>query len=285
MRTWCQAVEFDGLGRPSYGGIMNRQEEFLVTFQPGDKKVYVLAGTRLQEAATAADLVLDAPCGGEGTCGKCRVIVSEGAAPPTAEERKMLDRRGTARRLPAGLPGNRRRTDERAGARDLAGRPALSDPGPLRGRRWRRKAAPAICKRYVELPLPDRGRRRAGPGPAATRRLGPVQADLSLVRELPGRLRDAHFQGTAVLDDDRLIDFEPGNTEWDSFGVAVDLGTTTLVAALLGPGHRPAGPHRFAAQSADPLRRRRADREFSWPAPGPTGWNSSNGPSSRPSMR
>ncbi len=36
-----------------------------------------------------------------------------------------------------------------------------------------------------------------------------------------------------MLDDDRLIDFEPGNTEWDSFGIAVDLGTTTLVAALL----------------------------------------------------
>ena len=66
------------------------QEEYPVTFQPGDKKVYVLAGTRLQEAATAADLVLDAPCGGEGTCGKCRVVVSEGAAPPTAEERNAL---------------------------------------------------------------------------------------------------------------------------------------------------------------------------------------------------
>ena len=59
------------------------------------------------------------------------------------------------------------------------------------------------------------------------------QADLGMVRELPGRLREGHFQGTAVLDRDRLIDFEPGNTEWDSFGVAIDLGTTTLVAALL----------------------------------------------------
>ena len=36
-----------------------------------------------------------------------------------------------------------------------------------------------------------------------------------------------------MLDGDRLIDFEPGNTEWESYGVAVDLGTTTLVAALL----------------------------------------------------
>ena len=60
-----------------------------------------------------------------------------------------------------------------------------------------------------------------------------LQADLGLVRKLPRRLRDAHFQGTAVLDGNRLIDFEPGNTVWDSYGVAVDLGTTTLVAALL----------------------------------------------------
>ena len=65
-------------------------QEFPITFLPGDKTVYVLAGTRLQEAATAADLVLDAPCGGEGTCGKCRVVVCEGTLPPTEEERRRL---------------------------------------------------------------------------------------------------------------------------------------------------------------------------------------------------
>ena len=69
---------------------MNQAAEFPVTFQPGDRTVYVLAGTRLQEAATAADLVLDAPCGGEGTCGKCRLVVREGASPPTPEECNVL---------------------------------------------------------------------------------------------------------------------------------------------------------------------------------------------------
>ncbi len=57
--------------------------------------------------------------------------------------------------------------------------------------------------------------------------------ELSLLRELPQQMRAANFQGTAVLDQWRLIDFEPGNTEWDSYGVAIDVGTTTLVAALL----------------------------------------------------
>ena len=92
--------------------------------------------------------------------------------------------------------------------------------------------AAVICKRYLELPPPDRDDDLSDLA-RLQRGLGPVQADLSLVRELPRRLREADFQGTAVLDDDRLIDFEPGNTEWDSYGIAVDLGTTTLVAALL----------------------------------------------------
>jgi uncharacterized 2Fe-2S/4Fe-4S cluster protein (DUF4445 family) len=210
---------------------MNRQDEFPVTFQPGERKVHVLAGSRLQEAATAAGFVLDAPCGGEGTCGKCRVVVSEGAAPPTAEERNLL----TDEELRAGcrlacqstvsgpmsvlVPGT-----------SLVDRPyqiLIHSEAPVEA-----DGAPLICKRYVELPPPDRD--DDVPDLARLqRRLGPVQADLSLVRELPRRLRDANFQGTAVLDGDRLIDFEPGNTEWDSYGVAIDLGTTTLVAALL----------------------------------------------------
>jgi uncharacterized 2Fe-2S/4Fe-4S cluster protein (DUF4445 family) len=228
-----------------------RQEEILVTFQPGDKKVYVLAGTRLQEAATAADLVLDAPCGGEGTCGKCRVIVSAGAAPPTAEERNML----TEEELHAGcrlacqatvagpmsvlVPGtslvdrphqilvHTEDAMETDAATQGPGCPRATPGHPLAGR-----GSAAICKRYVELPLPDRADDLADLA-RLQRQLGTVQADLGLVRELPRRLREAHFQGTAVLDDDRLIDFEAGNTEWDSFGIAVDLGTTTLVAALL----------------------------------------------------
>ncbi|MGO9108149.1 MAG: ASKHA domain-containing protein [Thermoguttaceae bacterium] len=210
---------------------MNHQEEFLVTFQPGDKKVYVLAGTRLQEAATAADLVLDAPCGGEGTCGKCRVVVSEGAAPPATEERKRLSeeelRAGCRLACQTTVSGS---MSVLVPTTSLVNRPyqiLVHSEAPAEA-----EGAPVICKRYVEFPLPNRG--DDAPDLARLQRcLGPIQADLSLVRALPRRLREANFQGTAVLDDDRLLDFEPGNTEWDSYGVAIDLGTTTLVAALL----------------------------------------------------
>ena len=62
---------------------------------------------------------------------------------------------------------------------------------------------------------------------------GPAAADLDLLRQLPHRLREADFRGTAVLADGRLIDFEPGNTENETYAVAMDIGTTTLAAALV----------------------------------------------------
>ena len=210
---------------------MNRQEEFPVTFEPGDKKVYVLAGTLLQEAATAADLVLDAPCGGEGTCGKCRVVVVQGASPPTDEERQRL----TAEELHAGCRLACQATVDGpmtvlVPAASLVDRPhqiLVDSQAPVTA-----DGPPLICKRYLELRSPDRDDDLSDVA-RLERQLGPLQAELSLLRGLPRRLREAHFQGTAVLDGNRLIDFEPGNTEWDSFGIAVDLGTTTLVAALL----------------------------------------------------
>jgi uncharacterized 2Fe-2S/4Fe-4S cluster protein (DUF4445 family) len=210
---------------------MNRQQEFSVTFQPGDKQVYALAGTRLQEAATAADLVLDAPCGGEGTCGKCRVVVLAGAAPPTADERNALGEEelhaGCRLACQATVCGP---MSVLVPATSLVDRPhqILTDSRTA----VEAEGAAAICKRYVELAPPDRGDDLPDLA-RLQRRLAPFEADVGLLRKLPRRLREVHFQGTAVLDDDRLIDFEPGNTEWDSYGVAIDLGTTTLVAALL----------------------------------------------------
>ena len=56
-----------------------RDTEVLGCFRPSCAEAYVLPGTRLVEAAAEAGIVLEIPCGGEGLCGKCRVIVASGA--------------------------------------------------------------------------------------------------------------------------------------------------------------------------------------------------------------
>lgn len=50
-------------------------KQYTVTFQPNDLSVKVDAHTTLLQAQIASGLRPDAPCGGKGTCGKCRVIL------------------------------------------------------------------------------------------------------------------------------------------------------------------------------------------------------------------
>ena len=47
--------------------------QFTVTFQPDNRRVTVPENTTLLQAQILAGLRPDAPCGGKGTCGKCRV--------------------------------------------------------------------------------------------------------------------------------------------------------------------------------------------------------------------
>src|SRR5438105_12994946 len=60
-----------------------------------------------------------------------------------------------------------------------------------------------------------------------------MRADLRVLRTLPALLRGAEFKVTAVLGGDQLIAVEGGDTREESYGVAFDLGTTTVVGTLM----------------------------------------------------
>jgi uncharacterized 2Fe-2S/4Fe-4S cluster protein (DUF4445 family) len=62
----------------------------------------------------------------------------------------------------------------------------------------------------------------------------PLQnVELPLLKRLAGKLRGSNFDVTAVLADGELVDIEPGDTESACYGVAFDIGTTTLAAYLI----------------------------------------------------
>ena len=66
------------------------EQQIRVTFQPQGRSVSVLRGTTVLEAAARAGLVIETPCGGGGTCGKCRVRVSAGAGAVGAAEARLF---------------------------------------------------------------------------------------------------------------------------------------------------------------------------------------------------
>jgi len=226
------------------------KREAAVTFQPAGRTVRAGEAARIVEAAALAGLALDMPCGGEGTCGKCRVIVREGAGEPGPVERRTF----TPEELQQGF---------RLACQSLVAGPMVVEipPGSLLVSglkiltRTQGPAAfapdPAVWKRYVELPRPDRTSDAADLA-RLQHALGPLEADLDVLRELPRLVREADFRGTAVVADGALVDFEPGDTQSAGYAVAVDVGTTTLVAMLvdLGTGEEAAITSRLNPQTA-----------------------------------
>ena len=62
-----------------------------VELQPVGLRVQVAPGTRVLEAAQASGIELVSVCGGEGTCGTCRVRAVDGVlSAETAEEESLL---------------------------------------------------------------------------------------------------------------------------------------------------------------------------------------------------
>jgi len=93
---------------------------------------------------------------------------------------------------------------------------------------------PAVQKRFLQLAEPsladqhsDIERVLAGLDDLELR------VDLAVLRSVGRVLRAADYEVTAVIVDEVLIDVQPGDTTDRRYGIAFDLGTTTVVATLL----------------------------------------------------
>jgi uncharacterized 2Fe-2S/4Fe-4S cluster protein (DUF4445 family) len=206
-------------------------DQHRVTFQPQGRVVSVLDGTTILEAAASAGLVIDTPCGGKGTCGKCRVQIAQGADEAVETDGRFLADReiqdgwrlacrcAIHHDLVVAVPASSLFGQDPQIRRDAT----VGDPD---------RVVPAVQKIYVELvpptledPVADLVR--------LEERVGPFRVDIAMLRHVPHQLRLGGFKGTAVLADRTLIDFEDGDTTARCFGIAVDVGTTTIVASLL----------------------------------------------------
>jgi uncharacterized 2Fe-2S/4Fe-4S cluster protein (DUF4445 family) len=199
------------------------------TTDAGERRVRVPSGVTLFDAASWNGIAIDSTCGGHGTCRKCKVRVVEGELPVSRLDPRAFDpdqlRAGW--RLACMAPAER---DVDVEVPPLVTRPKAATVGVGRQVILR----PAVQKRVVELAEPSLADQRSDLERllAALDDLEP-RVDLHALRKLPAVLRSSGFRVTAVLVDDVLVDVEPGDTGARAFGIAFDLGTTTVVATLL----------------------------------------------------
>ncbi len=226
------------------------RETFRVTFQPDGRSVFVLRGTKLVEAAGQAGIILNQPCGGEGTCGKCRVEVQRNAPEPTSSDRRHI----TADRLAEGW---RLACQLTVGA-DMV----VSVPQETRffeqvvltegaGRAY--PFSPNLRKKYVTVPKAtvedqrshlDRLKDALGEGD--------LEAQLSLVRTLAALIKDKDRALTVVMEGGEIQWLEEGDTSGRLWGVAFDVGTTTLVGTLMNLSDESHAGRQFVSSRTNP---------------------------------
>jgi len=202
-----------------------------ITFQPSGRTAYVLKGTKLIEAGARAGLSINTPCGSSGTCGNCRVQVTTGATAPGSGERTHFSakERDEGWRLACQTAVQTDsvvlvpETSRLAGSHQIKTDSTESDTTEV---------SPAVRKVYVELPIPSM-EDNTPDLVRLERAIGPFTPHTSVLRHVSRQLRQCDFKGTVVLAGNRLIDFEPGDTTGSCYGIAFDIGTTTLVGLLL----------------------------------------------------
>lgn len=223
-------------------------KNYTVLFTPDQVSVEAPAGTTILSAAVKAGIYLNSLCGGDGVCGRCRVIVRLGEIRGGSTDRLTHDeiRRGYVLACEARVhsdlvvevpPETRVQGEPTYVESDI---PQLTDAQGL-GRR-RLKISPLVQKHFLHLPEPslednvsDLQRLEHALGKATG--LKDFQMGLKVTRRLPGLLRQNNWKVTAVAGRrgrlTEIIDVEGGDTTPLNMCVAADIGTTTLVCHLV----------------------------------------------------
>ncbi len=184
--------------------------EFSVELRPYGKRVTVPEGATLAEAARLAGVLLDAPCGGNGTCGKCMVRILDGDAPGEVLSCRTEVHTDITAELPEGGE-HRILTDAAASSFEvkpiLRRVPVTIPRGAPEDRRseWRRlKAACGAMDAPVNVPL---------------------------ATALPDTLASLGGSGEAVMFEGEILALRPPGKRLCV--MAFDVGTTTIVGWLL----------------------------------------------------
>lgn len=203
-----------------------------VSFQPSGAGFDVPAGETLFDAAARAGVDVDTVCGGNGSCGKCKVRIDEGAPPVKSIDSYHL----TAVDIAAGY----RLSCQLVAERDLVVHvPSSGGRTKVRilheGVRREVPLQPNVHKTYIPY-VPPRHRDGIADWDSVKsglpRAFHGVRIPLPWLRRLPELIRDE--QGMTIVVANRgVIRLEPGDTTAHNYGVALDIGSTTVVGFLI----------------------------------------------------
>ena len=225
----------------------------LVIFTPSGKRGHFPKGTPILTAARQLGVDLDSVCGGRGICSKCQITPSYGEFPKhgvTVAEDALSEWNAVEERYDQkrGLKEGRRLGCQATVQGDIV---IDVPPESQVHRQVVRKAAtarditmdPATHLYYVEVQEPDMHEptgdlERLENALREQWNIEGVSANLSILKRLQPVLRKGKWKVTVALfkghkdDTAQIVDIWPGLSEERIYGLAIDLGSTTIAAHL-----------------------------------------------------
>jgi len=221
----------------------------IVIFEPEGRKVNAQVGENLLEIAQNAGVRIRSDCGGEGTCGKCKVLVGNSSNINKVSESEVNHL--TEPEV------NHLTEKERSSNYRLACRAIISSEGgelvinippeskfgmrrfQLMGTEREIESNPAIEKIHLSLsepslkdPLPDI--ERIVSKLREQNNLIGISIDLDLMKHVSEAVRDAEWDITATIwKGERIVSIEKHDTTDRLYGFAVDVGTSKIVGHLV----------------------------------------------------
>lgn len=218
---------------------------FNVIFQPDGKDISMPEGSTLLESAVAADVHINASCNGKGSCGKCKLIITSGRyqSEPTAllsdkEKEKnyvlacqtkilgdvtvKIPQHTIERKLKVAGMGE----DATKRLRGLVG-----DIDPMLLEIPLELKPPTLDDAASDLDRLNRGLKDAGCD------IGKLNVGIKVMRQLAAAMRNENWKVTASIIRKRcsneVLGVSPGNDPRGSLGLAIDVGTTSIVVYLV----------------------------------------------------
>ena len=205
-----------------------------VRFEPVGVEVTAAAPITVMMAAARAGVALEHPCGGRGLCGKCRVRLREDDVEHSAADLELLseeERRDYCYLSCRTELWKDARVECESGRRTTAGVVLIE------GVRVPVEPSPRAGRLRVVLPPPsledqrDDRQRLLDAVNQAGRPVGRLRP--SVLYKLPKLLRATNWQVWVYCVEDEITAIYPGLEAKKILGIAVDVGTTTVVASLI----------------------------------------------------
>lgn len=235
-------------------------EKFKVLFKPDNKEMLADRGEILLSCAIRGGIYINSSCGGDGICGRCKVIIEKGhfTTEPVGrismEERKkgyvlacLTSIQGD---LVVEVPSASRLDITKIGEEDakllrLKGiYSQAEDTTEVDAIKYKEvfTHSPLATKMYLELPPPTLDDKvsdleRLYREIRSKKEIPIMQTALTNIKRLGALFRQSDWKITVLLgkrnDTTEIVSIEPGDTQGRNYGIAFDIGTTTVVGQLV----------------------------------------------------